>query len=390
MRKFKMQNKYRIPRFLSLFILLLLFSCADKKPSFNEMLLLLADVTEAERNNRFEAWLAQQDEYPIVEEERVYFLYKDKKERAVYITGDMNGWQPKEKDMLRIVGTEYYFVEIEAAADARIEYKFVVDGKYILDPLNSKIAKGGMGSNSLLLMPLYAYPVESLPFRFEQYTTLDTINVKLQGSINRTLYYYQHKKATAEAPFLVFNDGGEYIRLAQAHIILDNLTRQGKIPACRALFVEPIKRRNEYWMNAEYMKLLFGTLIPHVKEKYAIPEKIKVDMAGASLGGLTSAFALKDYAGQVRNILAQSPSFWVDNIAIKQALMNVDFEGHKIYFEYGKMELQDSIRAEMEEFFKKKKVEYHYRVFNGGHAWGNWQGNLANALVYLLNSQEEK
>ena len=71
----------------------------------------------------------------------------DGKAKQIFVAGDLNGWKPTLK-MKCIKGTNLWYYRHNFAANARFEYKFVVDGNWILDPLNKKTALGGYGKNS--------------------------------------------------------------------------------------------------------------------------------------------------------------------------------------------------------------------------------------------------
>jgi len=169
--------------FVNLTLLFTMFinSCSKPKPNFLEHLFLLSDEKVEDRQAIFQSWINQNNSFPIVEKNRVYFIYQNTRDIPVYLSGDMNGWSPKADQMLRIIGTDYYYVEQNIPEDARVEYKFIVEKKYILDPLNEIIAIGGLGKNSLLQMPEYQFPMEVLLNRFQQYTKLDTVLFKKIG-----------------------------------------------------------------------------------------------------------------------------------------------------------------------------------------------------------------
>lgn len=69
----------------------------------------------------------------------------------MFLAGDFNGWKPSVTRMERM-GDGICRVTVELT-DGRHEYKFVVDGKWIADPLNSdKVADGHDGFNSVLVV----------------------------------------------------------------------------------------------------------------------------------------------------------------------------------------------------------------------------------------------
>jgi len=84
----------------------------------------------------------------------VAFLYRGEA-KTVSWAGDFNGWHPAQPGY---AGTRSGLANIWIAVqkfppDARIDYKIVVDDKWILDPDNPSIQWSGMGPNSELRMP---------------------------------------------------------------------------------------------------------------------------------------------------------------------------------------------------------------------------------------------
>lgn len=76
-------------------------------------------------------------------EEGVLFTYKNREARRVFIAGGFSGWKtmPMERSNH---GVWYFF--LPAGASPRVTYKFMVDGIWTPDPLNSQRIDDGMGS----------------------------------------------------------------------------------------------------------------------------------------------------------------------------------------------------------------------------------------------------
>ncbi len=374
---------------ISVFIVSLFhFSCNNSDSTFIELLYTMAEIEEGSREEVIQSWLTKHEEFPLIENDKVYYIYQKKEDTQVFLTGDMNKWSPNRDQFMRIVGTSYYYIEQSYPSDARVEYKFIVDGKYILDPFNKKTSAGGFGSNSLLLMPAYSFPTEVLSNRFQNYTTFDTITFNSKIMPKRTLFVYKHPKVEADAPLIIFNDGGEYISLALANIVLDNLIEQKRIPASYAIFVNPGNRMKEYWLNDDYLKMLFEELLPELKENYNIGSSSKIFIGGASLGGLISFYALKNYSDLLTGVFGQSPSFWVDSLQIMRELEDVDLSDKKLIYDYGLFE-EDSFDPKINNFLKQKTSSLIVNKYSEGHAWGNWKGHLDEVLIYLLNERVE-
>lgn len=83
------------------------------------------------------------------------FLYRGPA-RTVTFTGDFDRWQPRPPRSRRLGGSDLWLQEETFPADARLDYKIVVDGqRWLLDPANPHRQRGGFGDNSVLAMPGY-------------------------------------------------------------------------------------------------------------------------------------------------------------------------------------------------------------------------------------------
>lgn len=388
----KMQIKNCLKR--SFFIvLILLFSllqgCTESDANFRNFLYSLSEVDEEERQEKMDAWISGVSEFPLLEDTTVIFIYQNRKEVPIFLTGDMNYWGKDTLPFFNIIGTDYYYCEYSLPEDARVEYKFNVNGNYVNDPLNNRRAAGAFGENSLLLMPAYEYPSETLIKRTVVYTKADTLNFKSNILKNeRRVFFYRNADSDNKAPLIIFNDGSDYLLYGQATTILDNLISSEKIPACNAVFVDPVNRMKEYWMSDAYVEMLFTELLSFIKEKYqADPQEIY--MGGASLGGLISFYALKSYASRLDGVFSQSGSFWVDSLRIIDELQNADFSTVKIYYDYGSLESKGSAHSELNDFLHEKSARFSWEKVNEGHSWGNWKGHLDNALIYIMNERNK-
>ncbi len=103
--------------------------------------------------------LAQRsDGFPVTTDSMAYFIYRGKVDSSIAVTGDHTQWSGLGEPMTRVGGTDLYFLARKFEPDARVDYKFIIDGSWILDPLNAHTVNGGFGQNSELAMPRYVQP----------------------------------------------------------------------------------------------------------------------------------------------------------------------------------------------------------------------------------------
>lgn len=69
--------------------------------------------------------------------------------KEVYVAGSFNSWSPKS-DQLKKEGNKWV-AEVETQP-GRNTYKFIIDGRWILDPANTQIEKDGDYTNSLVVV----------------------------------------------------------------------------------------------------------------------------------------------------------------------------------------------------------------------------------------------
>lgn len=368
-------------------VLILLMASCSGKLKFSELLEKMDDVSRERRSKIFNEFINQQAEFPLIEDSIVYFLFKDSLHQSAYLAGDMNSWKADSLPMQRLEGTAYFFIAQKFPRDARLEYKFVVDSQYVLDPLNKKRERGGHGYNSVFFMHGYRFPKETLLDRAKEISLVDTFSyAAAKKDTARKIFYYHHAQATAASPLIIFNDGQEYLELGAAAIVLDNLTGAKRIPPVNALFVNPLKRRKEYWLNDKYLSMVFSDLLPRVRSMYGLSPQA-IGMGGVSLGGVISLYALKDYSYQLDFVFLQSGALQIDNEMILRVLTNVPAVKTKVYYDYGTFEGMDAVHGRLTELLQQKNMIFSHNTYNEGHNWGNWRAHLAAALEYCLKSR---
>ncbi|HVF88463.1 MAG TPA: glucan 1,4-alpha-glucosidase [Blastocatellia bacterium] len=88
----------------------------------------------------------------------VTFIYRGDA-REVEVVGDMSDWAKRGLKMRQLAGTNVKYLSMRFPLDGRIEYRYVVDGQTVLDPLNpNRISNGAGGENSFFTMPGYKPP----------------------------------------------------------------------------------------------------------------------------------------------------------------------------------------------------------------------------------------
>lgn len=382
-------RNFKIGRLILVLWVFVLMSCSEKPQTFSE---LLKDV-QNKSVTQAEALLqdfCQRHNFPFTEDSTAYFLFEDTTKNPVYLAGDFTQWRPVSIALRRIGQTKFYFTGLVFPLKARLEYKFVVGKNWLLDPLNPFKEQGGLGDNSVLMMPEYAFPKEALLHIKYRISRLDTIEFKSNRLKNkRRVILYRHPKAGAAAPLLVFNDGSDYLRFARARVILDNLIGNKTIKPVNTLFVDPVHRNKEYWLNDGYLKMVFNELLPFVYKKFELHPN-SLGFGGTSLGGEIALYALKNYGNQLNFVFSQSGALWIEGAKLFGVLQTIPKINAKVYLSYGKFEGMRKDYLKIRSILNKKDVHYQMQQFPEGHNWGNWRGHLKDALIFFKGHYNER
>jgi enterochelin esterase-like enzyme len=394
-------------KILKVVLILFLFSTTSFPQSFNPFLNHLNSLPLKERQQVADNFFNNIRSLPVIESDTsVYFIYQEPGEgikinsstpievkvissvQHVSIAGDFTGWKP-DMTMLHIEGTNIWYAEASFEPDARVEYKFIINGdKWIMDSKNPYTRDGGFGSNSELRMPKYVLPTvtdynPSVPHG----AIHDTVIYSSKLANRRTVKVYLppgYDKSTAKYPVIVFHDGSDYLNFAQANNVLDLMIRNHEIEPMIGIFVDPVEREAEYAGKKvkPFTYFIIHELMPLMEGKYAISkDPHKRATVGPSLGGnIVLSLGITD-PGCFGKIAAQSPfvSKEVSDAFRKGKTQVTELE---LYVELGKYDLYNLIPI-VHDFIpvlKQKKYNYRYYEFPEGHSWGSWKAHLSILL----------
>lgn len=256
-----------------------------------EAYLMGGRVNERELRNDIMSYL-EMNPAPIIADGKALFVYIGKAS-SVSVAGDWNRWDPAADPMTR-VGEGMWILVKNFPEDARLDYKFVVNGsEWLIDPLNPRTCLGGFGPNSELVMPAHKIP----PW----YEVSDEIpkgaleELSLTDDKGKTHLITLYRPPTEEIPRIIiyFYDGKDYLILAKANRILDYLVSEGLIPPAYAVFVSPSSpsaRIEEYGRELEATdRFLVGKVLPEAEKRLDIVPEARV-IVGDSLAGLMATY----------------------------------------------------------------------------------------------------
>lgn len=330
---------------------------------------------------------------PITVGNRALFLHWNDAQ-SVQLVGDWTFWQPSAP-MHTVTGTKLHYLVLEFPEDARLQYKLVADGAWILDPANARIVEEGFGCNNEFWMPRYrdgSFLDSGLMVRLGRVEQAYLESAVLAA--HRRVFYYipALDPMPAEFNLLLVHDGEEAIRLGKFPQILDNLHALGLISPTAACFLSPQNRNVEYADSDVYISFCIEEALPlavawYAKQGVQIAEKRqRIAVTGASLGGLLATKTALFYPDTVGKVLAQSPSYWWNRGEIFRlaALSNA----RQIHFVIQTGTICDArdLASLMVRRLRMLGARVDYFEYSQGHTWGNWRSTFADGVRALFSS----
>jgi predicted alpha/beta superfamily hydrolase len=145
-------------------------------------------------------------------------------------------------------------------------------------------------------------------------------------------------------------------------------------------------------LGKTYMEWLIHTFKPQIDEHYrTLPERENTFIAGSSMGGLMSLYAVLEYNNIFSKAAALSPSIWVANGRIQHLAQQAELDPDTvIYMDYGSREFEN--HANMQRLFAKltgqlinRNISVTSRVIPGGtHCEASWEKQIPFFMETLL------
>lgn len=335
-----------------------------------------------------DSFLAAQQRVPLIESDTVaVFLYRGRATR-VTVPSDANGWNPDTDVMQQLASTDLWYCIRAYAADARIDYKFTVDGAWITDPRNSATCSGGFGPNSELRMPRYVDRPELHTDPAVPRGALWDTAMSFDGRA-RTVRVYTpaaYDTARGACPVILLHDGLEYISLGAACTVLDNLIAARRIPPTIAVFVPPVQRKSEYAgarMDA-YARFISREVMGAVDARFRTRRDLPARaVAGASDGGNIALYTAMSYPDVFGCVAPQS-----SNIVpvIDSTFRHGPALPLRVYMSVGTYDIPIllTLARGFAPLLWDKGYEHVYKEVPEGHSWCNWRARFSETLLFLF------
>ena len=352
---------------------------------------------------------------PMIDDSAVHFIYYGPEAQRVVLTGEMNQWNPRGTPLNPLRQTGIFYRTLEFRGPARVEYKFIVDGEWMLDPFCPNTIDNGLGErNSYLVIGDFQDPPElkwvpTIPHgRVEEFVFESEV---LHN--RRRVYVYlppdYEKDQNSCFPTLYVHDGGEYRTRAHLPTIVDNLIHSQEIPPLIAVMVDPVERIREYWANENYAHFVESELLPHIDSQYrTFAHREGRGVMGASMGGVIATYLALSRPHLFSKVGGQSSALFLMeeerlSTFAKELLAKFDVsQGPRIepkpfsalvaelqtpiafYFDVGKYEPQFvPAHRRLVPQLEAKGCPCFFQELAGGHNWTSWRVHLKDLLTFL-------
>lgn len=141
------------------------------------------------------------------------------------------------------------------------------------------------------------------------------------------------------------------------------------------------------------MEWMVHTFKPFIDQNFrTLPDRNHTFIAGSSMGGLMSLYAVIEYNKYYSKAAALSPSLWVSVSKLSDMIANAKLKPNTvIYMDYGSKELRNhskmrSYFAKISSLLLRKRVLLESRIIPGGeHCEASWERQIPffiNTLLY--------
>jgi enterochelin esterase-like enzyme len=330
---------------------------------------------------------------PIVIGGRALFLHRGSAQSKVCVAGDFNGWDAQSDPMLELHGTDVHWLELDFPLDARIEYKFVRDGMWSLDPMNPNSFCGKFGCNSVLTMPRYIEPAQMHEVLAERSETHElSLRSKVLGSTWNVRV--RLPPGPRDLPLLLVLGGSDYLDYGKIDSIIGGCVRSGAVRPFAHALVDLSEGRLGQELPRSCCQALAEELVPFIESQVGLtPDAGETCVLGVSHAGLVSFLTALAHPSVVGKAAAQSGYFSGRGYeAVIDSLTRL--HGHpSFYLDFGSFETNTSGQGnivhaskEIVAALRSRGCEVKAVQTNEGHNWTAWRKRLPMALEFLFGA----
>jgi enterochelin esterase family protein len=308
--------------------------------------------------------------------------------------------------LLRIEGTDLWYLTLEIPPGSRVEYKFEVTrggaSGWVEDPLNPNRARDPFGSNSVLQAEGYEAPPWTRPDPLARPGELDafTIESPTLGRRAGHVYLPARFRRSRQYPLVVVHDGSDYLNYTGMRTVLDNLIHRLEIPDLVVAFIDSPDRLREYANDPSHARFVTEELVPHLAARLPLIDRPQARcLMGASFGAvaaLSTAWRYPDFWGR---LLLQSGSFAFTDIGRRNRrgpLFDriVEFVNEfrdapsavsdRVFVSCGVYESLIYENRSLVPLLGATGMDVRFFEARDGHNWENWRDRLREGLSWLF------
>jgi len=342
--------------------------------------------------------------FPLVEGRQVTFVFRGRA-RAVLLQHWIQAL-PQQQPLVRVPGTDLYYLTLDLPRRSRIEYKLAVDQgagpALVRDPLNPHLARDPFGANSVVHTEGYVVPDWTLPDEQARPGELASHHLPSRAFGERRevqVYLPARYRPRRRYPLLVVHDGDDFLRYADLKTVLDNLIHRLEIaPLVCALTTSP-RRLEEYADDERHGAFLVDELLPFLSSRYALRDQpASRGLLGASFGAVASLSAAWRHPGVFDRMCLLSGSFLFTDIGEHEGGPAfdsvVDFvnafrkepgrPARQLFQACGVYEPMIYYNRSMLPVFQSTGMRVRFVEARDGHNWQNWRDRLREGLSWLF------
>ena len=382
---------------ISLLIVILHLAASQSRQSFGGLVQRITAEDASKRSAIVDSFMAAQRPkgFPVTTDSMAYFVFRGKVDSTIEVAGDHTQWSPNGDRLINVSGTNLFYLGRKFEPDARIDYKFIKDGNWILDPLNPRVVSGGFGQNSELAMPFYIQPAA---IRYNPSTPHGTISTftftssYTKDSRKISVYLPPHYDSMSlRYPSLYVHDGPDYLYLASMGNVIDNLIRTKKIRPIIAVFIPPGRdREGEYRLGkiSQFTKLMVNELVPYIDSVYRTDARASErGTMGSSDGGHIALYLAVNYSNTFGLVGGQSSTI---TDLLREPVRTGPKIPVKFYLDVGTYDIYSTqyrfleLNREFRDLLLSKGYAVTYTEYHEGHSWGNWRAHTSDILRTLF------
>ena len=351
-------------------------------------------IAELIKNNRF----------PLVEPGHVTFVYQGHADE-VNLRRWISGLSTAQA-MQNLEGTDLWVLRMELPDESRFEYKFEVvrngNSELVLDKLNDVTAQDPFGANSVCQGYGYSRPDWTLhdpQSRTGVLTGFQMYSKAFESQRDIQVYLPARYRQNRRYPLLVVHDGADYLQYAEFRTVLDNLIHRLEIPAMIVAMTQSPDRLVEYTGDSRHARFIGEELMEEMNAKFPLIDDNRArGLMCASLGGVASLHAARQYPNRFGQLLLQSGSFAFSDLGkhrkgpvfdpvvrfVNDYRKNPFMLAEKIYMSCGIYESLIYENRSLAPLLQAQGMQVKFEEARDAHNWENWRDRLRNGLSWLF------